>query len=108
ACAMCEWKGALAGVKCGQHTVVRNAAESQHRFKPIESADAAAQKSPARGDLPRGWLVLGRHASDRIGDHATVEGETISRVGAVRPRRESKGDQRLIEQLTGEIASERP
>src|SRR5690606_41823354 len=70
--------------------------------------DAAFKIAPAGGDLRGSPLVLRRHAPHGIGAHAIHELKPVIWRRTIRSPREPKFKKRLVKELAGIVAGERP
>src|SRR5262245_7564265 len=83
-----------------------DAAERDQRAQVWERGNARDQELPAGGDLGGGRLVLRRHATHGVRDHAIDEFERLRGSDVVMPTRKPDPEQRAVKQLAGIIAEE--
>ena len=85
-----------------------DAPDRHQRAQTRQSGDAADQELTAGRNLGRRRLVLGRHAADRIRDHAIDQLERVRRAQVVAPAGKPDLEQRAVEQLAGVVAEKGP
>src|SRR5215469_12224850 len=81
--AMLERKLPASKTEGGQHAIVSNGAEREDGAEARHCGDLGGEKPAAVGDLTRFGLVLGRNATNCIGDAGSAKPKTVIGAGTV-------------------------
>jgi hypothetical protein len=106
-CAMGEGEGSSLQLEGIEDAVMRDAAYGKKGPQMGESPDPRDQELPAGGDLLWRRLVLRRHATDSVRDHAIDELKGLGLGRVVPSFGQAEFQQRAIEQLAGIVAKKR-
>ena len=94
-------------LECSEHGGVGDGAEGEYDAEPGHSGDLSAEKAAASRDFARFRLVLGRHATHRIGNPHPAKLQAVIGAGIVYSFGKAKFAQSVIKHIARIVAGER-